>query len=880
MNSEIDVQLVSIRNGLDALTQQAEDPAAQEALDVAHSIQVARTIDLLRRLRHSLRQYAERGKDLYYVACVGHFSSGKSSTINSVFQLWNTPQQRAVDLNPTDTAITLLTDASNEQSVLGVSREGIVPIRTRYIDHALLANLVIADTPGTGDPQELQEIARQFLPLCDLVLFFFSATSPFDVTDLPLLTELRASLPFIPIKFVVTRADEFSKNRRAPLTVDNFNDESSKAFTSDVAVRLNTAAGFGLAVSPADFFILDNKEAFQIEALRAFLLAKTNQESTEARIKMHSHKVQFFRHSASECLTILKTRLSEQFDDIDRIVTTARKNVERFQDCIMPSTLTITKRWTEELERVISARMTELAAVPQLRQLPTIVMEMPQVGDSVRRLNNYIQHDANVKAARLEKHCAMESTTQVNLYLIAVQHALARFDIRRPEELIATISQAPKICSNLEPSDLQFPAIAAWIDEVRQDCSKALESALLDTRDSYERLDRRIGTGAFAKMSEAALDVASEVLGLELEKYFEIVMIYHGSVFARHVKEAIARAGLGRRLDALEHEISVEHREAMKIDARAKLLGNFEIGLAAFRTSTLSLMRRSSELRASAVEKRFEIPAFTPTSPVPFESLHLNLDEQVTANVASNVEAFVASVSNEVGTEVLGATKRFADEQRELSLQRKKHFAYLMLAGTVVGFVAFVLYRYFGAPVDQTLGRTLLYGALSSLLGNALGFIIAKATSGFSKVLRSSATQQSEALRIKLSEICTSKKEAFEPGKLGDAGVLQQLSRLTTEHLTDALNADKRAYVLTAIEALNVLRDGHEKIRADYISGMNALVQCATQCLGEPQKATTTLKDIAAEIRTREISPSFDVLDETRNRYSGVKEGLDAITFG
>jgi predicted GTPase len=105
--------------------------------------------------------------------------------------------------------------------LIGVIREGHVTIRSQSIENPLLENIVLADTPGTGDPHLIAEIARDFLPICDVILFLFSAASPLDQTDMPLLMQLRTRLPFIPLRFVVTRADELRKESSRPVSEEN-----------------------------------------------------------------------------------------------------------------------------------------------------------------------------------------------------------------------------------------------------------------------------------------------------------------------------------------------------------------------------------------------------------------------------------------------------------------------------------------------------------------------------------------------------------------------------------------------------------------------------------------------------------------------------------
>src|SRR5437868_2257806 len=93
---EIDLQCQSIKDGLDSLADLTREPVARNALDVDHNVEISHALEVLRRLRNSLNQYMGRTGELFYVSCTGHFSSGKSSTINSLCSLWGTSDARQV----------------------------------------------------------------------------------------------------------------------------------------------------------------------------------------------------------------------------------------------------------------------------------------------------------------------------------------------------------------------------------------------------------------------------------------------------------------------------------------------------------------------------------------------------------------------------------------------------------------------------------------------------------------------------------------------------------------------------------------------------------------------------------------------------------------
>jgi ribosome biogenesis GTPase A len=122
MNTHSDLQCQAILKGLRDLEGILNRPLADTALDLKENASTSRQKDLLIRLRKSLVQYLERTGELVYIALIGHFSSGKSSTINSLLNLWNSSAERPVGLNPTDNTITLITHEKNTNSLLKIAR--------------------------------------------------------------------------------------------------------------------------------------------------------------------------------------------------------------------------------------------------------------------------------------------------------------------------------------------------------------------------------------------------------------------------------------------------------------------------------------------------------------------------------------------------------------------------------------------------------------------------------------------------------------------------------------------------------------------------------------------------------------------------------------
>jgi hypothetical protein len=154
---EVDVRAQNILTGLGELRALLEEPITRHALDLTNNAKTASQHDILNRTHRSLTQYLKLEGDLFYVGLLGHFSTGKSSTINSVLGAWNTVDERPTDQNPTDNTISLITRPANEKYLLGVIREGTVTIRSKPIDNR--------HRYASGSFSEKKHLMRRRLPV-------------------------------------------------------------------------------------------------------------------------------------------------------------------------------------------------------------------------------------------------------------------------------------------------------------------------------------------------------------------------------------------------------------------------------------------------------------------------------------------------------------------------------------------------------------------------------------------------------------------------------------------------------------------------------------------------------------------------------------------
>jgi hypothetical protein len=82
ISMSVNIQCQQILLGIEELEKYLQEKLVREALDLDSNAETSRYKELLLRLKRSLAQYTEQDKRLVYVGFMGHFSTGKSSTIN------------------------------------------------------------------------------------------------------------------------------------------------------------------------------------------------------------------------------------------------------------------------------------------------------------------------------------------------------------------------------------------------------------------------------------------------------------------------------------------------------------------------------------------------------------------------------------------------------------------------------------------------------------------------------------------------------------------------------------------------------------------------------------------------------------------------------
>jgi len=699
----VDIQAQKILEGLQKLDQLLENPVAKEALDLGENAQTSRHYEILQRVRKSLRQYLERGGDLFYVGLIGHFSAGKSSTINSLLGLWGTKDERKTDLHPTDDEITLITQTKNMKSLLGVIKEGHVTIRPQPIESPLLDSLVLVDTPGSGDPRFIEEVARDFLPICDVILFLFSATSTLNKNDLPLLLELHKRLAFIPIQFVITRADELRRNFGEKLSDANFNEERKAQFLNGVVTRMNEAlkpANYG-----ADHFLLiDNLAPYNVDALRALLQARFNSSGTQARILMHTNKLHFYLTAARELRDFFARFLEAKLQGLSTVVSSAERNIQRYNEVVQISNTNLTHSWLDRHAALNSARDRTLDRLKRPPDLPEQYSAFSAVIKKRAEVSEDVARDARIAAQSIGARVRKEVLPLLQDHLGEAKRAVSSESL---DKLSATAHGVPNITVAFDLNEVDFldaRRLAMRYEDLRSSEAGALRDSLSDLKSAAGRIEELLQTRTpFADFENVVVGAKDSLLA-DLDRFFHSVELYREGVFSLGAQEAVAALGIGGELQKLHTGFTDDVKSSFAADATQSLFPNFtEIrAKAATELTALSARVRQlfDDLRALKVERPGGISGALDVEVPPVRSQFLNdLSREMQADVDRLCERVTSAL-----TAVLFTTRGNYDSAMKsaISARRRRYLFFILIAG-ILAFFGYLAFRHFKSATSRTL---------------------------------------------------------------------------------------------------------------------------------------------------------------------------------
>lgn len=876
--SDIDVQAQAVLTGLRFLGELLEGKVARDALDLSKNAQTANQYDILSRVRKSLTQYLERDGDLFYVGLLGHFSSGKSSTINSLLGTWNTKQERETGLNPTDKTITLITHEKNIKSLLGVIREGHVTIRSLGVKNHLLDNLVLVDTPGTGDPHLIEEIARDFLPICDVILFLFSAASPLDQTDIPLLSELNRRLPFIPIKFLVTRADELRSDFSKPISDNNIDINKKSRFFTDVLSRLNILLK-PIIYTEEDFVLIDNKANYNIDILTEFVKARCDPMNPHARISMHGYKLHFFLSAAKELRAFFARFLDDKLAELNKIVEAADRNIRTYNENVRISNSHLTKNWGDQHGAVIAAGRATLARLEELGPFPTDCAALDPVITKQVDHKHSLSSDARNNARNAARQIKFEVERRIHDHMRDIERRDA--DIKF-DNLTAGGYRIPSPTLKLEFSGVNIVQSRAmanrWLD-VRLTETDAIQKVVGRLRKAMEETETSLQQRAPLTECEKQVNTAQESLRSDLSQFYRNVELYRDGVFSLTTKESISTLGIGAQLDALEPQFADTDKATFAAETMRELFPDF----GEFSAKTLTRLIALDDQMRPLIEAVNGLKL--PTPDLDQKKIEALAEQEstlllkfISSEIQKDVDEFSGNLTLALSSHLIESRRRYDVEMEQATKRRRRRYLGTVAIAGGLGLSCFGGYRYLAQGVSSTIFETLGWGILANLLGDCIGYTVARLYDDFPQTKRTIRESFEVLFRRDVNSIMDREIESYRFAALDEVALSSRLDRV----YQSIVSTDLDTWHSRASEFLRVidsLRSQYEKVRASYVETVIDTVQKIAGYFSDATKNLEALNMVASRIKERAIEPSFTLLDQTRLQLDHVKKQIQTVEF-
>jgi predicted GTPase len=881
---EVNIQCQKMLSGIEQLEQYLRQKIVIESLDLDSNADTVRHQEFLSRLKKSLEQYTKREKNLVYIGFMGHFSAGKSSSINSLLALDSSSEEfRKEDLNPVDKLITLITHNENKDSILNTTREGIVTIRSSFINSEILKNLVIADTPGSGDPTLDRAIAQDFLPICDLIVYFLSATSPLDSADIPLLKEKSSQLEFIPIKFVVTRADEFKKTHETVFGYENFDKVRADNFLRELSQRVNYLLPGGAVLDSQSFVLVDNKTKFNIDKLKQDLVDFASISDSTSRINIHSHKVIYFQSSAEKLQDFFCDFLYTKLKSLVDVLKGAEANIVKFEDKIRIANNTLTEFWGANLHSVSKIKssilLDEAFHALKLEESisifePTLIQ--PSLKYSVNEgFNSFFIILKNDLAGGVLRQ--VKPVTSAGVKAVNSLDSLKDASLAKSLELDFSRFQSDKILLNIDlnpGASLSSNSLFA-IEKLDEHLIKVYEKLCKQIEDLKKALLSQKPIRDYQKL----LEEANGTLDKDFDGYFDAISVYRTGVFSYGVKAAIAKLGLGQKMDELESDnLTDDAKLAIKQDAQERMFPqSFEV-LNQDLNSLADLKRRAEDLQKKLKLLSAEKITDHDISLDDWKESQLkSIGGDLAGKVELDVRKFQDSINAEIHELVDKYDAKWNAEVKALQTKRSKRLFNLILSTTIIVSSVYALSIY-GKKIEvpNNLFIAVSIGLVLNFASNFLVWLFARLTDKFPLRIKNTESDLLTKLRLEYNQLVDESSNNFSDMIDIDKQVILKFwqnllienPRKNWEHKRSGFHLKLRSCI-----------DEYSIIYSEYLQIVEEASRKTSSYFSNSEGNLRNLNDFSSELQQKSIQPSFDLLAQTKKNLEDVIEGIQRIDF-
>lgn len=856
---KIDEITKELAASLKALLDSLDDEIPSKVLELRSGAESNNYYRELTSIANSLEQYKKKEVGLLYIGFLGSYSSGKSSTINSLLEISGTSNERATGNNPTDDNITLITNENNVENVFTFSKEGAISIRTKTnFQSDFLENIVIMDTPGSGDPNIIEEIVRDSLPLCDCIIYTLNSTAPFTNIDSPFLIAQQDKLKDIPLIFVLTRGDEFRKSRNAEFTTENF--DSSK-YEKELQVIINRISETipSSKFEKKDFILIDNPSNFNIPELQNRLksLAKRNSESL---VILHNHKLNYFKKEIKRIHDYFQNLAKTKIEKCQILISKAEDNSEYFDDQIDVSKIKLRSLWNEnvqvfsgifgQVESSLQRASEDLGGIRSFRDSGDMLSFKQKTRKKIDEESAFL---ASKIIRELESQAQRETLDLKEKILEAVDY----------ESLSISSQNLNNISSFTYPTEFPYDRKTYLNEAFEAFRRKAMFdfSVLKDQLKAFKKV--LLAKRPFDPVSENLLKYRDALRGV-MDVYYQALEMYNSAVFSFEVRTIVGELGLANEFDKLDTGIS---RNKYNSETEKELSGNYEDYSNDF---IESIKRTESDL------EEFEHDLISSNSDF---SIQEELDSGVLepANyVDDQINNFISRIFNDLVANVQSQLVTLRRDIVNLKKRRRKHYFLAVLIPLILIGITWIVSNFSNIQMPTSM----LVNSIIGIIGSIVASLIIRAFDNFDKLrnmkIEDFKKQISTIHSSKADELLKNFKEENEVRQKEIANRIRDKWLHNEEVLLSTLNGTQLETNHSKVIALKITLIG---LVNNYQNSVSMFSQNVLSLFNNDKMHLEKIENVANTIKHDSIEPSSKLLKRTLEEVLSVKERIERIEY-
>ncbi|MGL6074897.1 MAG: GTPase [Fimbriiglobus sp.] len=333
------------------------------------------TLDRAELLRLALGACAERDGDLLLVAAVGEINAGKSSLINAIAGR----KIQSVAFTRCTIFIHLISHTSNDATLeplcdgLFGHHPRLYPRVEKNLTDESLKNIVVIDTPGFGeankpdqDNEWRDEFIREFLPVCDVVLFVMQPRSP-TMLEMQVIPRWAEELPGMPAVFVTTHRDQVPADE-LPATMVTQRADIRSAVVAKLQQRDPQTLDSALrAMDSASYVWVTVKDPTRPEHLDEVVRVLERHKRVSSQPNGQGAKVDYFRRRCAAMWDRVGQFVAARWDEIGKLLAEVERRMASAKDVhrqlSMVNLCEHWAKWRAEVEKLIHAAKSSLGKV-------------------------------------------------------------------------------------------------------------------------------------------------------------------------------------------------------------------------------------------------------------------------------------------------------------------------------------------------------------------------------------------------------------------------------------------------------------------------------------------------------------------------------------